>query len=156
MKITTLCYIEKDEQYLMLYRNKKENDPNEGKWIGIGGKLENNESVEECLLREVKEEIGVTLTDYTYRGIVHFISDTWENEEMHLYTASEYEGSLFEECNEGTLRWIPKKDVFALPLWEGDKLFLKELIQNKAPIHLTLHYEGETLVSHSLQRNVRF
>lgn len=151
MKKTTLCYIEKDNQYLMLYRNKKVNDPNEGKWIGIGGKLEENESIEECLLREVKEEVGITLTNYTYRGVVHFISDTWENEEMYLYTASEYDGDIAKECSEGTLRWISKEEIYSLPLWEGDKIFLDALVKNNCIIDLTLHYEGEKLVSHKFQ-----
>ena len=117
MKITTLCYLEKEEQYLMLYRNKKIEDPNAGKWIGVGGKLEKGESPDECMLREVWEETGLRLTDYEFLGIVSFISDTWEDEYMMLYKGTAWEGTLKEDCPEGELQWIPKKDILSLPLW---------------------------------------
>ena len=110
MKFTTLCYIEKNDKYLMLYRNKKENDLNEGKWIGVGGKFEEKESPEECLVREVKEETGLTLTKYKLRCLVTFVSDKWETEHMYVFTASEFEGKL-KECNEGTLQWIDKDKI---------------------------------------------
>ena len=104
MSLTTLCYIEKDDAYLMMHRIKKKNDVNEGKWIGVGGHFEENESPEECLLREVKEETGYTLTSYRFRGLVTFISNTGVTEYMCLYTADGFEGELIP-CNEGTLEW---------------------------------------------------
>ncbi len=102
MKRTTICYIEKDNQYLMLYRNKKKEDYNKGKWIGVGGKIECGETPEQCILREVREETGLILTAYQYRGIIRFTFDLWEDEEMYLYTATEFEGELNKECNEGS------------------------------------------------------
>ena len=118
MILTTLCYIEKDDKYLMLHRVKKENDINHDKWIGVGGKFEKNETPEECLLREVKEETGLTLLKYHFRGIITFLSDRWEAEYMHLFTASEFEGTL-TECDEGNLEWIPKSEIENLPIWES-------------------------------------
>ena len=126
MKFTTLCYIEKNDKYLMLYRNKKENDLNEGKWIGVGGKFEEKESPEECLIREVKEETGLTLTKYKLRCLVTFVSDKWETEHMYVFTASEFEGEL-KECNEGTLQWIDKDKILDLPTWEGDRFFFEKM-----------------------------
>ena len=117
MKITTLCYIEHDGQYLMLHRIKKENDINEGKWIGVGGHAENGESPEECLLREVKEETGLTLTSYRFRALITFISDKQEPELMCLFTADEFSGKLIT-CNEGDLKWVDKTIVPTLPTWE--------------------------------------
>ena len=150
MKLTTLCYIEKDDKYLMLHRVKKENDCNKDKWIGVGGKFEEGESPEECLLREVYEETGLTLTDYKFRGIVTFVSDEWEGEYMHLFTASEYEGELPEnamrDCNEGELVWVPKNEIKELNLWEGDKIFLRLLQERETFFSLKLRYEGEKLV----------
>lgn len=144
MKLTTLCYIEQNESYLMLHRVKKLVDCNKGKWIGVGGKLLENESPEECLLREVKEETGFTLMDYRLRGIVTFVSDEWETEYMFLYTASDFAGEL-TECDEGELAWIPKKDIFGLNLWEGDKIFLKYLLEDCPFFELKLIYQGESL-----------
>ena len=108
MKLTTLCYIEKDDKYLMLHRVKKENDLNHDKWVGVGGKFEPDETPEECMLREVREETGLTLTKYQFRAILTFLSDEWETEYIHLYTASEFTGTLLE-CDEGNLEWIPKE-----------------------------------------------
>jgi len=142
---TTLCYIEKDGKYLMMLRNKKENDLNEGKWIGIGGKFEPGETSEQCLLREVREETGLILTDYKLRGIIGFVSDRWDDENMYLYTASGFEGELNTDCNEGELRWIDKDKVMDLNLWEGDRLFLPRLINGESDINMTLHYEGDVL-----------
>ena len=119
MKNTTLCYIRRGEDYLMLHRIKKENDLNHDKWIGIGGKFEDKESPEDCLLREAYEETGLTLTDYRYRGIVTFVSDRWPTEYMHLFTADGYEGEL-KECDEGVLEWLPRQKLRELPHWEGD------------------------------------
>lgn len=142
---TTLCYIEQDGQYLMLHRVKKENDINRDKWIGIGGKFEDKESPEECLLREVREETGLTLTSYTYRGIVTFVSDQWDTEYMHLFTADGFTGDLID-CDEGTLEWVPKEQVPHLPTWAGDRIFLDLLTRDVPFFSLKLAYEGDDLV----------
>ena len=143
-KQTTLCYIEKEGAYLMLHRIKKEQDENRDKWIGVGGKFEDKESPEDCVLREVKEETGLTLTDYRYRGIVTFVSDVWPCEYMHLFTATGFEGEI-KECDEGVLEWLPKAQLYALPMWAGDRIFL-ELLDAGAPFFsLKLVYEGEVL-----------
>ena len=127
MKMTTLCYIEKDGKYLMLHRTKKRHDINKDKWIGVGGHAEGTEGPEDCLLREVKEETGLTLTSYQFRVLITFISDEApEPEEMCLFTADGFTGELIE-CNEGDLQWMDKKEVLALPTWEGDAIFLKLL-----------------------------
>ena len=145
MKNTTLCYIRRGEDYLMLHRIKKENDLNHDKWIGIGGKFEDKESPEDCLLREAWEETGLTLTDYRYRGIVTFVSDRWPTEYMHLFTADSYTGQL-KECDEGVLEWLPRQKLRELPHWEGDLIFL-DLIEQDVPFFsLKLCYEGESLV----------
>lgn len=141
---STLCYIEKDGKYLMLHRVKKEHDANRDKWIGIGGKFEDKESPEDCILRETKEETGLTLTSYKYRGIVTFVSDRWETEYMHLFTADAFEGELIE-CDEGDLLWISPEKLDSIPKWEGDKIFL-DLLQKDVPFFsLKLRYEGENL-----------
>ena len=142
---STLCYIENDRgQYLMLHRVKKENDANHDKWIGIGGKFEDGESPEECVLRETWEETGLTLTDYRYRGLVTFVSDRWETEYMHLFAATGYTGAI-HECDEGVLEWIGKAELLALPQWEGDRIFLRLLDQDVPFFSLKLRYEGEKL-----------
>lgn len=141
---TTLCYIEKDDCYLMLHRVKKVNDMNHDKWIGVGGKFETGESPEDCLLREVKEETGLTLTKYSLRGIVTFASNEW-GEYMYLFTATEYEGEM-QNCDEGELVWVPKADIEKLNLWEGDKVFFRLLEEEKGFFSLKLRYEGEELV----------
>ena len=142
---TTLCYLERGEDYLMLHRVKKEQDMNRDKWLGVGGKFEDGESPEECVIRECQEETGLTLTDYRYRGIVTFVSDRWGAEYMHLFTATGWEG-VPHECDEGELAWIKKEKLLSLPLWEGDKIFLR-LLDTDAPFFsLKLKYEGETLV----------
>ena len=128
----------------MLHRIKKKNDLNEGKWVGVGGKLEENESPEECLLREVREETGLTLTRWQYRGIVTFVSDRWEGEYMHLFTADGFEGTL-GDCSEGVLEWVDKKRVRELPMWEGDAVFFRLLDENAPFFSLKLVYEGDTL-----------
>ena len=142
---TTLCYIEYNGKYLMLNRNKKKNDLNEGKWIGIGGKFEENESPEECLLREVFEETGLKLTEYIFHGIIHFRSDK-EDEEMYLYTGKVSTDELPINCDEGTLAWVEKSKVLDLPTWEGDRLFLEKLIAGEKVVEMTLVYEGDKLV----------
>ena len=142
---TTLCYLERGDEYLMLHRIKKEHDLNHDKWIGVGGKFEDKESPEDCLLRECKEETGLTLTAYRYRGLVTFISNQWPTEYMHLFTATGWTGTPIE-CDEGELAWIRKEDLLSLPLWEGDKIFLR-LLDTDAPFFsLKLQYEGERLV----------
>lgn len=141
---TTLGYLERDGAYLMLHRVKKENDLNHDKWIGIGGKFEEGESPEECLIREAWEETGLTLTDYQYRGIVTFVSDEWEGEYMHLYTATGWTGEL-KECDEGVLEWISREKMKTLPQWEGDKIFLRLLEEGAPFFSLKLCYEGDRL-----------
>ncbi len=145
MKATTLCYIEKDGCYLMLHRTKKKEDVNAGKWIGVGGHIEENEAPDECILREAKEETGLTLTGLCPRGLVTFVSDTFEGEWMHLFTAEGFTGTL-AECNEGTLAWIEKERVPTLPLWEGDRIFLALLTKDIPYFHLKLVYRGDDLV----------
>lgn len=149
MKLTTLCYIEKDDKYLMLHRVKKENDLNHDKWVGVGGKFEPDETPEECMLREVREETGLTLTKYRFRAILTFLSDEWETEYIHLYTASKFTGTLLE-CVEGNLEWIPKSEIDKLKLWEGDKIFFKLLRETEDFFSLKLRYEGEKLVETKL------
>lgn len=150
MKLTTLCYIERDGRYLMLHRIKKENDLNHDKWIGVGGKFEEDETPEECLLRETKEETGLTLTEYRFRGIVTFLSDQWEGEYMHLYTASGFTGEQIA-CDEGELVWVPKKELKNLTLWEGDRIFLKLLEEDAPFFSLKLRYEGDRLAESKLK-----
>lgn len=149
MKNTTLGYIEKDGCYLLLHRIKKENDLNRDKWIGIGGKLEENESPEEGMQREALEETGLTVKKLRYCGIVTFVSDLWEGEYMHLFHITDFEGTL-RDCDEGVLEWIPISRFSALPQWEGDKIFLS-LMREKVPFFsLKLQYEGDRLIAAAL------
>ena len=141
---STLCYLERGGEYLMLHRVKKKNDVNHDKWIGVGGKFEEGESPEECLLRECREETGLTLTDWRYRGLVTFVSDQAPTEYMHLFTAAAWTGTA-HPCDEGVLEWVPMERVEALPLWEGDKIFLRLLRQDVPFFSLKLVYRGETL-----------
>ena len=149
MKNTSLCYIERDGKYLMLHRTKKVNDENHDKWIGVGGKFEEGESPEECMLREVQEETGLTLTAWRYRGIVTFVSNEWSGEYMHLFTADGYSGEL-KSCEEGELEWVEKERLYSLPIWEGDKIFLHLLDSGRPFFSLKLRYEGERLVAAAL------
>ncbi len=144
-QLTTLCYIEKDDAYLLLHRVKKEQDINKDKWIGIGGHFEEKESPEDCLLREVKEETGLTLTSYRFRGIITFVTDFYQTEYMCLYTADCFEGELIE-CAEGKLEWVPKNKLGELNLWEGDYIFLRLLEEQETFFSLKLCYEGDKLV----------
>ena len=144
MKLTTLCYIEKDGKYLMLHRIKKKSDINQGKWIGVGGHFEEGESPEECLIREVQEETGVFLTQYAFRGIVTFATDVQQTEYMCLYTANAFEGEL-TACNEGELAWIDKEKIEELELWEGDRIFLRLLAAEAPFFSLKLRYVGDVL-----------
>lgn len=143
---TSLCYLEKDGAYLMLHRVKKQGDMNHDKWIGVGGKFEPFESPEDCVLREVREETGVTLTRYRYRGIVTFLLGEL-TEYMHLFTADRWTGEMIrgDACAEGVLEWVPKEKVPTLPIWEGDKIFLKLLEEERLFFSLKLKYEGDTL-----------
>ncbi len=129
----------------MLHRIKKKHDLNQDKWIGVGGKFQDKESPEDCLLREVLEETGLTLTAYQYRGIVTFVSDQWPTEYMHLFTADGWAGQV-QECSEGVLEWLPRDQLLRIPHWEGDAIFL-DLIARDAPFFsLKLCYRGDTLV----------
>ena len=148
MEITTLCYIEKDNKYLMLKRVKKKEDINKGKWIGVGGHFEEGESPEECVCREVLEETGLRLKSYKARGILTFVQNKTFTEYIWLFTADEYEGELIE-CDEGILEWIDKDKLSELELWEGDRIFLELLNTQKEFFSLKLEYEGDKLVNYS-------
>ena len=150
MRLTTLCYIEHDHRYLMLNRNKKDHDENEGKWIGVGGHLEENESPEECVLREIREETGLEVTALRLRGIITFILPDWGNELTFLYTA-QTDTEHVTSCTEGTLAWIPVDQVSSLPLWEGDRVFLPLLQSRQDCFSLKLDYApGGALTGYSL------
>ena len=151
MNFTTLCYIEKGNKYLMLHRISKKKDGNKDKWIGVGGHFEKGESPEECLLREVKEETGLELTSYQFRGIVTFISDEWPDEYMCLYTADRYTGDI-GNCDEGELVWVEKEKIMDLNIWEGDKIFLKLLTENQPVFSLKLEYKGDKLINTVLNK----
>lgn len=139
--LSTLCYIEKNHKYLMLHRTVKKNDVNKDKWIGVGGHFEQDESPEECLLREVKEETGYTLTDYRFRGIVTFVSGSGVTEYMSLFTATGFEGEPIP-CNEGNLEWVDIDEIQNLNIWEGDKIFFRLLAEERDFFSLKLVYNG--------------
>ncbi len=143
--LTTLCYLEQDGSYLMIHRTKKENDLNRDKWIGIGGHLEEGESPEECIRREMLEETGLTLLDAKLRGIITFFSDKYGSEYMFLFSATDYKGTLKRDCDEGVLEWIKKEKMYEHPIWEGDKIFLRLLENNHPFFSLKLCYKGENL-----------
>lgn len=147
---STLCYLENGRgEYLMLHRVKKKKDVNQDKWIGVGGKFEDRESPDECLLREVREETGLTLTQWRFRGVVTFLTEPdsgWEGEFMYLFTAHGWEGEMVSACTEGDLEWVPKDRVEQLPIWEGDKIFLRLLAEDAPPFLLTLEYRGDKLI----------
>lgn len=147
MRETTLCYIEKDNHYLMLCRSPKKKDGSVGKWLGVGGKIEEGETPDECIVRETKEETGLRLTRYRQRGVIRYYSDVWEDEIMYLYTADGFEGELVDACDEGELRWIPMREVLNLKLWEGDKIFLQKLMDGEQNIRLSLTYHGDDLIN---------
>ena len=158
MKKTTLCYIENNGCYLMLYRNKKPGDPNAGKWIGIGGKIEEGETPDECNNREVLEESGLVLRSANFRGVIKFRATTYEDEDMYLYSSDDFvpadeqaariyaETGRYEppECAEGELRWIPADELMSLPMWEGDRAFVSKLAEGGGEISMTLSYTGES------------
>ena len=145
MHNSTLCYITRGSEVLMLHRVKKKNDINKDKWIGIGGKFEFEESPDECLLREAKEETGLNLTSWRCRGVVTFLNDGCEGEYMYLFTADGWEGNM-KECDEGDLQWISREFLYSLPMWEGDRIFLDLLWQDAPFFLLTLRYSGDRLV----------
>lgn len=148
-QLTTLCYLEKDDSYLMLHRVSKKNDINHDKWIGVGGHFEHAESPEDCLKREVQEETGLTLNSFEFRGIVTFVSDDSEAEYMHLFTSKDFSGEM-RECDEGKLEWVKIDKIDSLELWEGDKIFLR-LLKEKAPFFsLKLVYKNGVLVHKEL------
>lgn len=154
MRKTTVCYIRNNNEYLMLYRNRKPNDPNEGKWLGIGGRIEDGETPDGCNLREVEEETGLRLLSFRFHGIIRFRSDTYEDEDMYLYSSDDFEPADEEarrvwremkiytppECDEGELHWIPEEQLAGLPMWEGDKVFLSRLLEGRQRISMTLTY----------------
>ncbi len=159
MKNTTLVYLEKDNKYLMMLRNRKKDDPNEGKWIGVGGRIEEGETPDECAVREIREETGINAHSLRFRGIVFFINTVYETEYMYLYTSDDFEcpgpeddgtGEFFH-CDEGELHWVDIDMVDDLNLWEGDRIFLNLLKTDVPPFLLTLKYDGDELISDSLQ-----
>ncbi len=147
-KLSTLCYIEKEGRYLMLHRTVKKNDVNHDKWIGVGGHFEYGESPEECLLREVKEETGYTLTSWRYRGIVTFVYGEAVVEYMSLYTADGFKGNPID-CDEGELEWIDKSAVPSLELWEGDRIFFRLLDEGREFFSLKLVYDTEDVLRYA-------
>ena len=146
--LTTLCYLERDDRFLMLHRVKKKNDVNKDKWIGVGGHFEYGESPEECLLREVKEETGYTLTSWKYRGIVTFVYGEDTVEYMSLYTADRFSGDPIP-CDEGDLEWVEKERLYDLELWEGDKIFFRLLDQGREFFSLKLVYDTEDVLKYA-------
>ena len=158
MRNTTLVHLERDGKYLMLHRVKKEHDENHDKWVGIGGKFEPGESPEDCAVREVREETGLTMKSWAYRGIVTFVSDEWGTEYMHLFHSADFEGSV-KDCDEGVLEWVDKRALYDLPIWEGDKIFLRLLDKDRPFFSLKLCYRGDRLMEavldgKSLERGV--
>lgn len=149
MILSTLCYIEKDGQYLMLHRTKKKNDLNKDKWLGIGGKFEEGESPEECIVRETKEETGLILKDYKLHCIVTYISTNWETEYMYVFTSKDFEGEIIE-CNEGDLQWVDKDKVVDLNTWEGDKIFLEKIQNGDGFFTVKFEYDGEKLLRYDV------
>ena len=141
---TVQIYLEKDGKYLMLYRNKKKNDMNEGKWLGVGGHIEFGETPFQAVVREVKEETGLDLKSAEYRCVINFVNDDYD-EIIYQYTSSDFSGEVIE-CNEGELKWIPKEEVLSLPMWEGDKYFLAPLINNEPFFEITIVYKNNKLV----------
>ena len=144
MRNTSLVHLEKDGCYLMLHRVRKDNDENRDKWVGIGGKFEPGESPEDCALREVREETGLTMRSWSYRGVVTFVSDEWGTEYMHLFHSTDFSGEL-RDCDEGVLEWVDKKRLLTLPIWEGDRIFLRLLDTDVPFFSLKLCYTGDSL-----------
>lgn len=146
MKNSTLCYVIRGNEVLMLHRVKKKKDINKDKWIGIGGKFEGEESPDECILREAREETGLTLTSWKCHGVVTFVcEDSSENQHMYLFSADGFEGQLCS-CDEGELLWVSREFVKELPKWEGDEIFLDLMWRDEPFFLLKLRYEGDRLV----------
>ena len=141
---TALCHLERDGAYLMIHRVKKEHDENRDKWVGPGGKFEPGESPEDCALREVREETGLTMTHFEYRGIVTFVSDTWGTEYMHLFWSDRFTGTL-KPCDEGELEWVDKERLLEKNIWAGDRIFLRLLDRRVPFFSLKLVYAGDVL-----------
>lgn len=141
---STLIYLERDGQYLMLHRTKKKNDMNHDKWLGIGGKFEEGESPEDCVIRETLEETGLQVRSLRFRGLVTFVLNDDVTEYMHLFTSDDFDGEV-KDCDEGELAWVKKEEVPCLPVWEGDKLFLKELTEDRGFFSLKLVYRDDVL-----------
>lgn len=150
MILSTLCYIEKDGKYLMLHRTKKKNDISKGKWLGIGGKFEDGESPEECVIREVKEETGLTLNTYKLRCAVTYVSTNWETEYVYVFTSNDFTGELIE-CNEGDLQWVEKDKVTELDTWEGDKIFVEKIQKNNTFFTVKFNYDNERLIKYDVK-----
>lgn len=150
MILSTLCYIEKDGQYLMLHRTKKKNDLNKDKWLGIGGKFEEGESPEECIVRETREETGLILKDYKLHCIVTYVSTNWETEYMYVFTSKDFEGEMIE-CNEGDLQWVDKDKVACLNTWEGDKIFLNKIQNGDGFFTVKFEYDGDKLLRYDVK-----
>lgn len=146
---TTLCYIEKDDAYLLLYRRGKKQDENDGKYIGVGGHIEKGETPEECVYREVLEETGLSLTNYRLRGLLTFVFEQ-KDEIAYLYTADAFTGTLRDTCEEGELYWVPKNAILDLPIWEGDHIFLRLLQEEEEYFSLKLTYEKDNLTEAKL------
>lgn len=144
MRNTSLVHLERDGKYLMLHRVKRERDENRDKWVGIGGKFEEGESPEDCAVREVYEETGLRLRSWSYRGVVTFVSDEWGTEYMHLFHSRDFEGAV-KDCDEGVLEWVDKRELLSLPIWEGDRIFLRLLESDRPFFSLKLRYRGERL-----------
>lgn len=151
MLTTTLCYIENNGRYLMMHRVTKKNDANLGKWIGIGGKVNEGESEDECVVREVFEETGIVLESFIKRGVIDFVSDIYPEEIMHLYTASVDSDYFVSKTNEGLLEWVPIEQIPSLPVWEGDRIFLDLILKDSPPFYLRLIYQGDKLISYELK-----
>lgn len=153
MILTTLCYIENNDDYLVLHRVKRKVDVNEDKWVGVGGHFMDNECPFSCVKREVREETSLDIDSFKLRGVVTFISDCWETDYMFLYTASindELRASIdvndYNLCDEGNLRWVNKKELLTYNIWEGDKIFLELLESGKCGFDLKLTYRGNQLI----------
>ena len=149
MILSTLCYIEKDNKYLMLHRTKKENDISKDKWLGVGGKFEDEESPEECIKRETKEETGLNLNKIKLRCIVTYVSTNWETEYMYVFTSNDFDGNLID-CNEGDLQWIDKDKVLTLNTWEGDKIFIEKIQKDDSFFTIKFKYDGYKLLNYEL------
>lgn len=150
MILSTVCYIEKEGKYLMLHRTKKKNDINEGKWLGIGGKFAAEESPEDCIIREAKEETGLALNSVKLRGILTFINTICETEYIYVFTSNDFTGNLIE-CNEGELKWVDKNKVTSLNLWEGDKIFVEKIKEESPFFTIKYVYDGDTLLHYDLK-----